>query len=210
MASKPAKKCDTCGKDGKERLMTCAKCRMVPYCSKSCQKKGWHNHKPLCPHIAVLYDRIKTIHGPNGLLKFNEEIFDSNYNKGDFKVNIPEEREKIIITSLKYVGEQFYKKFIEIARPIFDKIYEAIGLATIHINEYIDRGRVILSENRIWKKVRMLREAKFCDREPHVMLLHKLVCYLKDALTDYVKLFGDGMDVMINRVHATCSILNSM
>ena len=43
--------CGTCGKKDTlqgVKLMTCAKCKTVNYCSKECQKRGWKDHKTIC------------------------------------------------------------------------------------------------------------------------------------------------------------------
>eukprot|EP00033_Pygsuia_biforma_P002520 GCRY01002791.1.p1 GENE.GCRY01002791.1~~GCRY01002791.1.p1 ORF type:complete len:120 (-),score=11.00 GCRY01002791.1:69-392(-) len=38
--------CEVCGKT--EDLLSCARCRLVQYCSRECQKKDWKQHKPQC------------------------------------------------------------------------------------------------------------------------------------------------------------------
>ncbi|KAG2089324.1 uncharacterized protein F5147DRAFT_658430 [Suillus discolor] len=39
--------CTQCGTEMK-KLLKCAKCKSVWYCSKECQKKNWSTHKPTC------------------------------------------------------------------------------------------------------------------------------------------------------------------
>ncbi|KAH7926984.1 hypothetical protein BV22DRAFT_1032325 [Leucogyrophana mollusca] len=40
--------CAACGKGGKPKLLICAKCRNVRYCSSDCQLKDWKQHKKSC------------------------------------------------------------------------------------------------------------------------------------------------------------------
>ncbi|TDL24581.1 ankyrin [Rickenella mellea] len=41
--------CKVCGKSPNEaKLSFCAKCRLVKYCSRECQKNDWKAHKPMC------------------------------------------------------------------------------------------------------------------------------------------------------------------
>ncbi|KAF5333184.1 hypothetical protein D9611_002806 [Ephemerocybe angulata] len=40
--------CEACGGLGKPKLMFCAKCREVRYCSAACQKADWKRHKTMC------------------------------------------------------------------------------------------------------------------------------------------------------------------
>lgn len=39
-------RCAKCGREG--RLMRCARCRVVYYCSKECQRKDWEHHRRAC------------------------------------------------------------------------------------------------------------------------------------------------------------------
>jgi hypothetical protein len=41
--------CDTCGRSGSEvRLLRCSRCQVTFFCSRSCQEKGWKDHKKCC------------------------------------------------------------------------------------------------------------------------------------------------------------------
>ena len=43
--------CQICGKEDTAagvKLMACAKCKRVKYCSKECQKEGWKGHRKIC------------------------------------------------------------------------------------------------------------------------------------------------------------------
>mmetsp|Transcript_25747 Transcript_25747/g.40397 ORF Transcript_25747/g.40397 Transcript_25747/m.40397 type:complete len:244 (+) Transcript_25747:104-835(+) len=48
--------CNTCGKkeDGLIKLMQCSLCAIVRYCSATCQKADWKNHKKSCTTAACL------------------------------------------------------------------------------------------------------------------------------------------------------------
>jgi hypothetical protein len=43
--------CETCGK--REEIKRCAKCKLVAYCSRDCQKSNWTKHKKICPQLAA-------------------------------------------------------------------------------------------------------------------------------------------------------------
>ena len=56
--------CDECGNVGK--IKTCGGCRCAVYCSETCQKKAWPNHKAKCAEIATfpcdkVCDKWKTL-----------------------------------------------------------------------------------------------------------------------------------------------------
>mmetsp|Transcript_41574 Transcript_41574/g.100123 ORF Transcript_41574/g.100123 Transcript_41574/m.100123 type:complete len:481 (+) Transcript_41574:1-1443(+) len=40
--------CNQCRNDSK-KLLACAGCKQVHYCSKECQREHWKEHKPICP-----------------------------------------------------------------------------------------------------------------------------------------------------------------
>lgn len=44
-------KCEICGKS--EDIKRCAKCKVVAYCSRECQKSDWKKHKKICPQLAA-------------------------------------------------------------------------------------------------------------------------------------------------------------
>ena len=44
------KACDKCGAKGE--LMTCGRCKMIRYCSSTCQKAAWQQHKLECKDMA--------------------------------------------------------------------------------------------------------------------------------------------------------------
>lgn len=46
VASFVTKRCMVCGSQG--RLQACARCELVVYCSKKCQKEDWRRHKTEC------------------------------------------------------------------------------------------------------------------------------------------------------------------
>jgi len=60
--------CSACGKSvGRDQLKACASCRLVRYCSKSCQRDAWPTHKTRCndvrdtidnPEDAFLYSEL--------------------------------------------------------------------------------------------------------------------------------------------------------
>ncbi|KAJ6589067.1 hypothetical protein B0H19DRAFT_1014154 [Mycena capillaripes] len=43
-----AGRCAVCRGKGKPKMMKCAKCTKVRYCSRDCQRKDWEAHKPKC------------------------------------------------------------------------------------------------------------------------------------------------------------------
>lgn len=43
-----AGRCSVCRGKGKPKMMKCAKCKKIRYCSKDCQAKNWGSHKPKC------------------------------------------------------------------------------------------------------------------------------------------------------------------
>jgi radical SAM protein with 4Fe4S-binding SPASM domain len=45
-------KCEKCGK--KEDIKRCAKCKMLAYCSRDCQKSDWKKNKRICPQLVAL------------------------------------------------------------------------------------------------------------------------------------------------------------
>ncbi|KAG1767628.1 hypothetical protein EDD22DRAFT_874672 [Suillus occidentalis] len=53
-----------------EKLLKCAKCKSVWYCSKECQKKHWSTHKPTCHEVERSSGALKFIQmfGANPLL----------------------------------------------------------------------------------------------------------------------------------------------
>ena len=63
-AANPFLACETCGKkEGPDtHLLKCARCRHTVYCSTSCQKKDWKEHKKVCAPRRVLR---KTMQGQN-------------------------------------------------------------------------------------------------------------------------------------------------
>lgn len=44
--------CASCGST--QSLKNCARCRSVAYCSSTCQRVNWHNHKPKCEFKVVV------------------------------------------------------------------------------------------------------------------------------------------------------------
>ena len=48
-------KCVTCG-ESKKKLLNCAVCRSVVYCSSDCQSKDWARHKKLCVGFVAVAD----------------------------------------------------------------------------------------------------------------------------------------------------------
>lgn len=40
--------CLSCGQPGKPRLLSCSKCKTAKYCSASCQRNDWKDHKATC------------------------------------------------------------------------------------------------------------------------------------------------------------------
>ncbi|KAL1747689.1 hypothetical protein HDZ31DRAFT_31395 [Schizophyllum fasciatum] len=45
--------CGVCGKGGNAKLLVCARCKRMKYCSKACQTEDWKTHKRLCASIAA-------------------------------------------------------------------------------------------------------------------------------------------------------------
>jgi len=54
----PSRICARCPEAGRNR---CAKCRVVFYCSKKCQKNDWKSHKPRCSEIHKSHKRLAFI-----------------------------------------------------------------------------------------------------------------------------------------------------
>lgn len=50
------KSCSTCGEEKKD-AKKCAKCKMVQYCDRVCQKLHWTNHKKFCSRLLEDYER---------------------------------------------------------------------------------------------------------------------------------------------------------
>ena len=49
--------CGVCGKEGSVKL--CARCNMIPYCSRECQKKDYPRHKFACRATEQAIQKIK-------------------------------------------------------------------------------------------------------------------------------------------------------
>ena len=39
----------------------CNQCKTVVYCSKSCQKRDWHEHGPLCNAISIMEQKRQAL-----------------------------------------------------------------------------------------------------------------------------------------------------
>ena len=53
-----SRKCSACQKDDVP-MSRCKRCHAGSYCSRTCQKKCWSDHKSLCDNIVKLESQIK-------------------------------------------------------------------------------------------------------------------------------------------------------
>lgn len=52
IASKKSQKCENCGSEGSRKaLKQCSSCKQSLYCSRTCQKQHWTEHKKKCTHL---------------------------------------------------------------------------------------------------------------------------------------------------------------
>lgn len=86
--------CNTCKKFSECKF--CSVCKLMPYCSKECQREDWHIHKQIC----------KEIHPLLGVLR--RKIASLQSNNHDEKIN----HAKIILTNIILNSAGYFRHFI--------------------------------------------------------------------------------------------------
>lgn len=56
-------KCSKCKGPGKPKLLVCSRCKVGRYCSTTCQKSDWKEHKSYCSSKAFIDNFAREIHG---------------------------------------------------------------------------------------------------------------------------------------------------
>ncbi|KAJ6511502.1 hypothetical protein C8R47DRAFT_1065056 [Mycena vitilis] len=94
--------CTETSESSAQRLRSCAKCRVMRYCSSACQKTAWKYHKIVCADIETLYLKVmQKLDGPADTVDgSNPGACLLDFEKKARKAGFSEERMKVLAAEL--------------------------------------------------------------------------------------------------------------